>query len=296
MPCIWKDAPCLLHSIAYPRSSAFIRGSKPGFQVSEMKAQPLDWQRIAAETGAQVVWRSETGSTNDDARELALSGAAHGTLVMADAQSSGRGRRGAAWVSPPRRNLLCSVVLRPDLPFEKWPRLTHACALAVCEALVTLPDVPAPEIKWPNDVFLSGKKVCGILVESVFDSRGAFAIAGVGLNLNLQPGDLPEELRETATSVWLERGGREVSREAVAVLFQRRLMAQCLRAAGDFPGMLADCDARAFLTGKRIRLTVAGTDGEGIVTGSGPEGELRLRRDDGSEELIASADFVRCLG
>jgi BirA family biotin operon repressor/biotin-[acetyl-CoA-carboxylase] ligase len=261
-----------------------------------MNLQPLDWQRIAAETGAQVVWRSETGSTNDDARELARGGAAHGTLAVAEAQSSGRGRRGAAWVSPPQRNLLCSVVLRPDLPFDKWARLTHACALAVCEALETLPGLPPPQIKWPNDVFISGKKVCGILVESLFDSRGAFAIAGVGVNLNLQPRDLPEDLRETATSVWLERGGREVSRESVAVLFHRRLMAQCRRAIEDFPGLLADCDARAFLTGKRIRLTVAGTDCEGIVTGSGPEGELRLRRDDGSEELIASADFVRCLG
>jgi BirA family biotin operon repressor/biotin-[acetyl-CoA-carboxylase] ligase len=260
-----------------------------------VKTKPLDWQRIAAETGAEVVWRSETGSTNDDARDLARNGAAHGTLAVTDAQRTGRGRRGSAWISPPQRNLLCSVVLRPDLPFEKWPRLTHACALAVCEALEALADMPVPQIKWPNDVFISGKKVCGILVESLFDSRSAFAIAGVGVNLNLRPDDLPEKLRESATSIWLERGGREVSREAVAVYFHRRLMVQCRRAAEDFPGLLAECGVRSFLTGKRIRLTVAETIREGVAAGCGPEGELRVRHDDGSDELIASADFVRPL-
>lgn len=260
-----------------------------------MRTTSLDWQHIAAKTGAEVVFHSETGSTNDDARVLALGSAAHGTMVVADAQSAGRGRRGAAWVSPPQRNLLCSVVLRPALPFEKWPRLTHACALAVCEALEALPDLPPPQIKWPNDIYLSGKKVCGILVESVLDGRGGFAIAGVGVNLNLQAVDLPDELRDIATSVWLERGGRAASREDFAAHFHRRLMAQCARAADDFPALLSDCGTRSFLTGRRIRLTVAGREMEGTVTGSGPEGELLLRTAGGHEELIASADFVRAL-
>ena len=258
-----------------------------------MNAEPLDWRRIAAAHGAEVTWHAGTGSTNDDARALAVAGAAHGVTVIADAQHSGRGRRGAEWVSPPQRNLLCSLVLRPSLPLEKWPRLTHACALAVCEALESIPGLPPPQIKWPNDVYLSGKKVSGILVESTMDARGGFAIAGTGVNLNLTAEDFPAGLRDTATSVWLERGGREVSREDFAIHFHRRLMAQCLRAEADFPALLDDCRTRSFLSGKRVRLLSGGEEIEGTATGLGPEGELCLLHDDRRVQLITSADLVR---
>ena len=258
-----------------------------------MKARPLDWKRIdAAITGGCLV-NAETASTNDDARVLAMGGAGHGVMVLAESQSAGRGRRGAKWVSPPRRNLLCSVLLYPPLPVEKWSRLTHACALAVCEALEELPGLPPPKIKWPNDVFLSGRKVCGILVESAVPARGGFAIAGVGVNLNLAADDLPEELRRTATSVWMELGGVEVSREEFTISFHRRLMVQCERAAHDFPSLLGECEARSFLNGMRVRLMSGERELEGLVEGTGPEGELRLAMDDGSVRLVSSADFVR---
>jgi BirA family biotin operon repressor/biotin-[acetyl-CoA-carboxylase] ligase len=253
----------------------------------------LDWQRIAAETGLEVAWHAETGSTNDDARQLALAGAAHGTVVLTDLQHAGRGRRGAPWISPPRRNLLCSVVLRPELPFEKWPRLTHACALALCEALERIADVPRPEIKWPNDIYLSGRKVSGILVESVMDAHGGFAVAGVGVNLNLTAADIPDDLRGIATSVWLERGGQPLSREDFTVDFLQRLQAQSARATADFAALLAECEARSFLNGKRVSLLSGGRELEGTADGAGPEGELRLVMANGEVELVSSADFVR---
>jgi BirA family biotin operon repressor/biotin-[acetyl-CoA-carboxylase] ligase len=261
-----------------------------------VRTAPLDWQRIAAEAGVEVVWHPETGSTNDDARQIALAGAAHGTVVIADTQRFGRGRRGSVWVSPPQRNLLCSVVLRPTLPVEKWARLTHACALAVCDALEILPDLPPPQIKWPNDVYLRGRKVCGILVESTLDVRGGFVVAGAGVNLNLTSEEFPAELRETATSVWLERGGQPVSREDFAIQFLRRLRAQCLRAEQDFPALLADCESRSYLNGKRVTLVSGGETMEGTVTGSGSEGELQLVDAGGRTKLVTSADFVRLAG
>ncbi len=258
-----------------------------------MNAEPINWRRIAGQVPAALEYEPETGSTNDDARAAALIGAAHGTIVLADVQRTGRGRRGAAWVSPPRRNLLCSVILRPGLPMEKWPRLTHACALAVCEALESIPGLPPPQIKWPNDVYLSGKKVCGILVESAMDARGGFAVAGVGVNLNLTADDFPPELRGTATSVWLERGGREVSREDFAITFHRRLMTNCVRAEENFPAVLDDCETRSFLTGRRVQLLSGSEKLEGTSAGLGPEGEFRLLHDDGRVELLSSAELVR---
>jgi BirA family biotin operon repressor/biotin-[acetyl-CoA-carboxylase] ligase len=191
------------------------------------------------------------------------------------------------------RNLLCSVVLRPSLPVEKWARLTHACALAVCEVLESIPDLPAPQIKWPNDIYLSERKVCGILVESTLNAQDGFAVAGAGVNLNLTASDFPGTLRDTATSVWLERGGQPVSREDFAVHFLRRLRAQCIRADTDFSGILMECDSRSFLNGKRITLISAGMVREGTADGLGPEGELRMVTDDGHAELVTSADFVR---
>lgn len=263
-----------------------------------MNEAALDWRWIQERRGGKpVVFKAETDSTNDDARELAREGAAHGAAVLADAQRRGRGRRGAVWVSPARRNLIASVVLRPALPPEKWARLTQACALAVCDALDAVPGLnESARIKWPNDVYLSGKKVCGILVESAVGAGGAgFVIAGAGVNLNLKPDDFPEELRDTATSVWIERGGLPVERELFALRFLDALERRALEAERDFPALLAAVEARSFLTGRRVTLLAGETTLEGVAAGLGPEGELLLRLDDGEEKRIASADFVRPL-
>jgi BirA family biotin operon repressor/biotin-[acetyl-CoA-carboxylase] ligase len=118
-------------------------------------------------------------------------------------------------------------------------------------------------------------------------------VAGAGVNLNLTSDDFPLDLRDIATSVWLERGGRTVSREDFAIHFLRSLGAQFLRAEKDFPALLADCGSRSFLNGKRVTLVSGGETLEGTVYGTGPEGELRLVHADGRTELITSADFVR---
>lgn len=242
----------------------------------------------------QVEILPETVSTNDDARRRALAGAAHGTVVVAEWQSSGRGRRGAAWVSPPRRNLLLSVVLRPALPPEKWTRLTHACGLAVCDALDGLPGMPAARVKWPNDVHVSGRKLCGILVESVFQAGEAFAIAGMGLNVNLEPEDLPAELQEIATSVWLERGGVRTDRAAMLTSLLHRLHQRICQSCTSWEQMRQEIADRSLLAGREVSLQTARGELRGRVTGFGPEGELILNSGHGPE-LISSADLVRLI-
>lgn len=242
----------------------------------------------------QVEILPETDSTNDDARRRALAGAAHGTVVVAEWQSSGRGRRGAAWVSPARRNLLLSVVLRPPLPPEKWTRLPHACGLAVCDALDGLPGMPAARVKWPNDVHVSGRKLCGILVESVFQAGDAFAIAGMGLNVNLEPADLPDELRDMATSVWLERGGVRTDRAALLSSLLQRLNQRICQACTRWDRMRQEIAERSLLAGRKVSLQTARGELCGLVTGFGPEGELILDSGDGPE-LISSADLVRLI-
>jgi BirA family biotin operon repressor/biotin-[acetyl-CoA-carboxylase] ligase len=155
--------------------------------------------------GRTVHWYEELGSTNDRAKELAEEGAEDGEVVVAEAQTAGRGRRGRGWVSPARKNLYFSVVLRPDLPPARASELTLVTSVAVCEALRQA-GVDA-RIKWPNDLLASGRKIAGILAELAADpDRVQWVVVGVGVNLNARAEDFPAELRGEATSVLLERG------------------------------------------------------------------------------------------
>lgn len=158
-----------------------------------------------AELGRVVHAFDEVDSTNDVARQLAADGAGNGELVIAEAQRRGRGRRGRSWLSPPRSSLLFSLVLCPELPPLRGPELTLAAAVAVAEVLREAGF--DARIKWPNDVLIRGRKVAGILTELSADrERIQFAILGVGVNVNLQKGELPPEVAEHATSLRIERG------------------------------------------------------------------------------------------
>jgi len=146
------------------------------------------------------------GSTNARARELAQKGAAHGTLVAAEEQVSGRGRLGRVWVSPAGVGIWMSLILRPSFPPLHAPRITVLTALAAEDAIRKVTGWAAG-IKWPNDIVLRGRKVCGILTEIQADpDRIEFVTVGIGLNANTRKEDFPVELSRTATSLFLESG------------------------------------------------------------------------------------------
>jgi len=146
------------------------------------------------------------GSTSDQAKALAEDGAGHGEVVVAEAQTGGRGRRGRSWVTAPGRNVAFSVVLRPSgLPTARAPELTLVASLAICDALRRA-GVDAG-IKWPNDVLVGGRKIAGILTELAAEpDQVHWVVVGVGVNVNTRAEDFPPELRGLATSVLLERG------------------------------------------------------------------------------------------
>jgi BirA family biotin operon repressor/biotin-[acetyl-CoA-carboxylase] ligase len=144
-------------------------------------------------------------STNAQAFELAQDGALNGEVVIAEAQTAGKGRRGRSWVSPAHKNLSMSVILKPEISPARAPEVTLVAAVALAE---TLNEAGAQAlIKWPNDVQLEGRKVAGILTELSADTeRVHFVVLGIGVNLNTEPGDFPDDLRELATSVSIMRG------------------------------------------------------------------------------------------
>jgi BirA family transcriptional regulator, biotin operon repressor / biotin---[acetyl-CoA-carboxylase] ligase len=233
------------------------------------------------------------GSTNDEARRLASAGARAGTLVTAEAQTAGRGRRGATWHAPSGLDFLGSVILYPEPPLEHWPRLTHACALAVCDVIDALNDVPRATIKWPNDVYVSDKKICGILVETVLTGpTSGFVIVGLGLNVNSRTEHFPNEIRDTATSLWLERGGQETAleklREPLAAAIERR----CAQAQQDFASLRREGIARSYLIGHVVTVQQESRTVRGLATDLGPNGELIVETEDGLQ-TISVAERVR---
>src|SRR5580698_2014483 len=174
------------------------------------------------ETGepGRVGWRihyfHEVASTQRVAAEMAEEGAAQGTVVVAELQTAGRGRMGRSWHSPAGVNLYLTIILRPSMPLAEVPRLSLVAGVAAAEALEEVaPGIVA--LKWPNDVWLNGRKAGGIIAEAVTDRAQHLdaVLIGIGLNLNLAKDDVPAELRERAISVLIATGHR-CDRVAVA--------------------------------------------------------------------------------
>jgi len=233
----------------------------------------------------RLLIRETAGSTNDELRALAETGVTEGLVLLALHQTAGRGRRGAGWFSPPGDSLAFSILVRPEEPRALWSRLALAAGLAVAEAVDDSGVIAG--IKWPNDVWIGRRKVAGILVEAAAD----FAIVGIGLNVNTT--DFPDDVAEIATSLRSETG-RTIPRHQVLGAIIRHFVRRRLQIGGDFASLLDVVRQRCVLTGRRVSLTVAGEARQGIVEGIAPGGELMLRTAGGLETLL-QADEIRIL-
>lgn len=172
--------------------------------------------------GHQLYYYQEIGSTNDEAFRLALSGAPEGTLLIAESQSAGRGRMQRTWHSPTAKNIYTSVILRPTVQPFQAPQFSILAGVAVAEAL----DIYCKgriKLKWPNDVLINEKKVCGILAQAKTSaSMVDFLILGIGINVNIRNEQLPKDLRNTATSL-MDNAGREISRLEIIISLYENL-------------------------------------------------------------------------
>ncbi len=231
----------------------------------------------------------EVDSTNVVAFRLAVEGAEHGELVVAERQTQGRGRRGRSWSSPGHLNLHASFVLRPELPPQRAPELTLLAAVALAESLRAT-GVPA-DIKWPNDLLVGGRKVAGILTELSADlDRIHFVVLGIGVNLNAAHEDFPPELAETATSV-LEVTGRRVARAAFAAALAKRLEDWLdLHAAQGFRPVRERWRALSATLGQEVLVTSERREVRGVAVDIDEDGALRIRTADGAEERILAGD------
>lgn len=169
--------------------------------------------------GAAVEFLETTDSTNRQMAARARAGAPHGSVLVADAQTAGRGRMARQWFSPPGSNLYFSLLLRPDVVPMKAPQLALLAGLALARAVETLCPELTPKVKWPNDVFLNGKKLSGILCDMDAETdRVHYLVVGVGVNVNLSADEFPPEISGLATSLRAELG-KTVPRTALLTAF-----------------------------------------------------------------------------
>jgi BirA family transcriptional regulator, biotin operon repressor / biotin---[acetyl-CoA-carboxylase] ligase len=221
-----------------------------------------------------------TDSTNERARELALTGAPSGTVVTADAQTAGRGRHGRRWSAPPGKALLYSAILRPL--GERHLLLPIAAGIAACEAIDSVAPVCC-EIKWPNDAWIEGRKVAGILIEA---RPPEFAVIGIGVNVAIEPEEFPPDLRWPPTSV-----GHGASPDQLRRALDERL-GEWVEAEPE--RLLSSFRERDALAGREIVWEGAGAPGvgHGVAAGIDNRGNLRVRTADG-DELALGAGEVR---
>ncbi len=166
--------------------------------------------------GHKLHYFAEIGSTNDEAFRLGIEGAPEGTVVIADSQTKGRGRMHRIWHSPAGSNIYTSIILRPHLPPEEAPLISMVAGVAVAETLTQY--CPGKiELKWPNDVLVKGKKICGILAQMKTAAEDVdFVVVGIGINVNIRGNQFPAEVLEIATSLSLETG-QEISRQDLII-------------------------------------------------------------------------------
>ncbi len=250
---------------------------------------------VGSRIGNRLEFNKVTVSTNADAFHLAEEGAAEGTVVLADSQSGGKGRRGRIWASPAGVNLYCSVVLRPAIMPHEAPQLTFLSAVAVARAIEHTTKL-TPEIKWPNDLLIAGKKVAGLLNEMSAETDGInFVVLGIGVNLNMTARQFPPDLRQPATSLLIESGA-QVDRSHFAVIMLNeldRLYSDFLRHG--FAPVREEWQQRCNARGRRILVTDSGTECTGgMFAGIDSDGALLLQTDDGQLQRITCGD-VRIL-
>ncbi len=287
---VWKQVQAL-------RRQGYAIDARPriGYRLIRPPDTPLPAEVIPRLTtrvlGRELLWLATVDSTNRLALQKADADAPTGLVVAADTQRAGRGRLERDWFSPPAKNLYASLLLRPRAPLDRIASLTLVLGLAIRRAIRTLAPGLEPRIKWPNDIWLGGRKLCGILCEMRAEpDRVRHVIAGIGLNVNAEAADFPAGLRATATSLNIETG-QSYSRAALLAALLNE--AEPLLARWEEAGLKPFLDEWAgadLLRGRAVTLTQGADERHGRADGIEPDGSLRLRDSSGSIRLIHSGD------
>ena len=263
---------------------------KEGYEIEAVRNRGyrlLESPDIMSE--AEIVYFDEIDSTNNRAKELGEKDGAHGTLFVADRQVAGKGRRGRVWESPKGISIYMTILLRPDLIPTKAPMLTLVMAQSVAEGIREVTGMETG-IKWPNDIVMNKKKVCGILTEmSTEIDYINYVVIGVGINVNQKAFD--EELKEKATSLMIETGA-PVKRSALiaAVMKHFEKNYALFMENGDLSGLQESYNEMLVNRGKEVRILEPGNEYNAHAYGINETGELIVRTQKGEEKHIFAGE------
>jgi BirA family biotin operon repressor/biotin-[acetyl-CoA-carboxylase] ligase len=251
------------------------------FLKEKLKDSPL---------GARLIYYQETSSTNDEAFSLAMQGAEEGTAVLADGQRRGRGRYRRTWHSPPGENIYLSVILRPSRPPQEASRIPIFAGVAIAETIGRFCSKEV-SLKWPNDVLLRSKKVCGILCQSkIADGEICFIVVGIGLNVNTRPEDFPDEISCTATSMSAETGVCLKREDVIIILFENLAKWYKKLLTTGFEDIKAAWMEKTNMIGKHIKVSCLDEVITGKALGIDDDGSLRLMNESMEMITISAGD------
>lgn len=240
--------------------------------------------------GKDYRYFEETGSTNDDCARFMKDGASHGLVVVAGSQSAGKGRRGRSWSSPADESVYMSIGLMPDISPDKASMLTLVMALAVTRAVEEMTGIDTAYIKWPNDIVMRGRKVCGILTEMHLAANQMESVV-IGVGINVAGREFESELAKTATSLWIECGqkmNRESLIEKVLEHFEayyEKFVEKC-----DMSTIMGEYVDRMINKDREVRVLDPLGEYTAIARGINEMGELLVEKEDGTIEAVYAGE------
>jgi len=234
----------------------------------------------------------QVDSTNLEARRLAEKGALHGTVVAAESQTAGKGRLGRQWYSPSTAGIWMTAILRPGIPPQDAPKITLTAAVAVTEGIFEVCGI-MPGIKWPNDILINGKKVCGILTEMRADmDRIHYVLLGIGINVNVNETHFPDDIVASAASLKTILGESLNRTELTAAVLNRLEIYYDALLSGDFDSIRKKWKNYSVNIGRRITVNTVGKTVEGMAVDIDENGLLLLKGDDGEINRIVAGDVT----
>ncbi|MCY6372137.1 biotin--[acetyl-CoA-carboxylase] ligase [Clostridium ganghwense] len=244
--------------------------------------------------GRNIIYFDSIDSTNNKAKECAREGAEEGTVVIAEEQTMGRGRLGRNWTSPKYKGIWMSIILRPDIDPINVSKITQIGAAAV--AMATKDMGIDAFIKWPNDIVMNGKKVCGILTEMSGElNKVNYVIMGIGINVNIEKEEFPEEIKEVASSLKIQNGEYIKRKELVSRVLNNfeKLYEEFIREE-NISKSIKVCRERSILLGKEVRIIDRGKTTKAKALELSEDGKLVVQYEDGKiKEIISGEISVR---
>lgn len=285
---VWKNIKALKEA-GYQIDSVNNRGYKLLGEPDALSETGIRGYKNTKWLGDAIIYKDSMDSSNTQAKRLGENGAENGTLVVTDCQTAGKGRRGRSWVSPTGMNCYFTVLLRPDILAEKASMITLVAALALAKAIKETTQLDTM-IKWPNDVIANGKKLCGILTESSTDLEYInYVVVGIGINCNQT--EFPDEIKETASSIRLETG-KKVNRCQLLGSFLTHFESyyEIFLETEDLSGL--EREYNSLLVNRNREVKISEKERERVLTAIGIDktGALLVKDAEGNQEAIISGE------